>query len=265
MRSAITILLSCILSYTNAQSPYEMSAKTDLALMGSGLMMFTTSLILGPSQEPLTEARIQNLDKDDIWSFDRGATDNFSQSSGVASDVFRAVSWTAPLAILASNRTFRQDYKVIALMSVETYLINTGITSLVKLGAGRIRPFVYNPEVDLERKTSRSARRSFFSGHTSTSASFAFLMLRFVTDYYDDPKLKVISWIGATSIPTLVAYLRVRAGKHYPSDVITGFVVGGLVGYFIPELHKKKSKEAKLSLNVTSLYGTPGMRLAWKL
>ena len=52
----------------------------------------------------------------------------------------------------------------------------------------------------------------------------------------------------AAALPALTGYLRIRAGRHYPSDVLVGYLVGGAVGYLIPTLHKKKPKGKSLSI-----------------
>lgn len=36
-------------------------------------------------------------------------------------------------------------------------------------------------------------------------------------------------------------YLRVRAGKHFPTDAITGFIAGGLVVVLAPHFHRPKN------------------------
>ena len=36
----------------------------------------------------------------------------------------------------------------------------------------------------------------------------------------------------------LTGYLRRDSGHHFRTDVITGYCVGALIGYFVPELHR---------------------------
>jgi membrane-associated phospholipid phosphatase len=38
--------------------------------------------------------------------------------------------------------------------------------------------------------------------------------------------------------PAVVGYNRLRAGRHFRSDVIVGFLVGGTSGIMVPELHR---------------------------
>ncbi|MBT8218659.1 MAG: phosphatase PAP2 family protein, partial [Bacteroidia bacterium] len=46
-----------------------------------------------------------------------------------------------------------------------------------------------------------------------------------------------VVWTTAIAVPALTGLLRTRAGKHFYTDVIVGFVVGAAVGYLIPEIH----------------------------
>ena len=60
-------------------------------------------------------------------------------------------------------------------------------------------------------------------------------------------------------IPAITGYLRVKAGKHYPTDTIAGYLLGATAGILIPQLHKKKMEKV-------SFYGGPaGMLVRLKL
>ena len=121
---------------------------------------------------------------------------------------------------------------------LETLLINTALTDFTKVTFKRTRPFVYNEFVEINKKLTRRARNAYFSGHTSTVASMYFLTAKMYSDYYPDSKMKPFVWSAAVLIPATTGLLRVKAGKHYFTDVLTGFLVGAAVGYLVPEIHK---------------------------
>ena len=50
-------------------------------------------------------------------------------------------------------------------------------------------------------------------------------------------------WGSTLTFATLTAYARVKAGAHYPSDVIVGAIVGGAIGRLVPVLHRKNSSQ----------------------
>ena len=54
---------------------------------------------------------------------------------------------------------------------------------------------------------------------------------------HPDSRLAPVVWSAAALVPTYLAWQRVEAGKHYPSDVVVGTVVGAAVGYLIPTIH----------------------------
>lgn len=92
-------------------------------------------------------------------------------------------------------------------------------------------------------------------------------MAKVVSDYHPNMKkgLKTVMWSGAVLIPATTAYLRVKAWRHFPTDVIAGYVTGALVGFVIPHLHKKKEKESVLSWNPVVINNYTGLSLSLKL
>lgn len=58
-------------------------------------------------------------------------------------------------------------------------------------------------------------------------------------DYYPDSKLKPFVWGVSIGLPALTGYLRIRAGQHYPSDIVAGYALGAAVGWLVPTLHKR--------------------------
>lgn len=123
-------------------------------------------------------------------------------------------------------------------MYAEVLSLNGGITGVTKGAFGKFRPYAYNPNVDIEFKLRPTTRRSFFSGHTSHVASLSFFTATVFDDLYPNSDLKYVVWAGAVVAPAITGYMRIKAGQHFPTDVIVGYGVGALVGYFIPELHK---------------------------
>jgi membrane-associated phospholipid phosphatase len=103
----------------------------------------------------------------------------------------------------------------------------------------RTRPFVYQHELSIEERMSTSARQSFWSGHTSQTATMCFLTAKLYADYHPDSKWKPVMWTAAATIPAATGIFRMTAGKHFPTDVLVGYVTGAAIGFFIPRLHKR--------------------------
>ncbi|MEL6866616.1 MAG: phosphatase PAP2 family protein [Bacteroidota bacterium] len=237
-----------IYSTATAQSPYEISWKKDLPLVLGGAGGLTTGLILYSNLD-VFDAEIDRIPStSSINAFDRPATRNWSTTSGNISDVFLYGSAALPLALML-DRDMRRDAKYIAPLFAETFIITQGLTSLTKTITKRYRPFVYNENVGVELKEDKHARLSFISGHTATVASLSYFTARVFSDYHPDSKWKPVVWSAAAVLPAATGFLRVRAGKHFTTDVIGGYLVGAAVGLLVPWLHRKdKKKRRKYSI-----------------
>jgi membrane-associated phospholipid phosphatase len=137
------------------------------------------------------------------------------------------------------DKNIRSDAPTVALLVGESMLLDLALTDLCKEIVRRPRPFCYNPDAPLSEKLNRDARQSFFSGHTSFSAAATFSAARIWSDYHPDSGWKPVVWATAAAIPATVGFLRVKAGKHYLTDVLTGFVVGGACGLLVPHFHRQ--------------------------
>ena len=141
-------------------------------------------------------------------------------------------------ASLLGDKESRNEYYTSAIY-FESLLINAGITGLIKVITKRSRPYTYNPAVPLEKKLELDARHSFFSGHTSFAATGSFFIAKTYTDLNPGSKGNPYIWAGAAIFPAITGILRYKAGKHFPSDIIVGYIVGAAVGILVPHLHKR--------------------------
>ena len=247
-----TIILILTLCNNSYGQYYEVSFKKDIAPMTIGAGLAELGILLANKADKAILEDINLLNSEDVNSFDRGATNNFSSSAKDISDVVLYTSATLPFITYFSKKC-RASAGPIAIMFLETGLINSGITNIVKSTTKRYRPYNYNPLVDTDTKLGDQSRRSFFSGHASNTAAFAFLTARIITDIHPNMKRKYLVWTTAATIPAVIGYLRVKAGRHFPTDVITGYLVGASIGYFIPSLHLKNN--SKLSISTINLSG----------
>jgi membrane-associated phospholipid phosphatase len=68
---------------------------------------------------------------------------------------------------------------------------------------------------------------------------------------------------GAATIPPLIlSYCRVKALKHFPSDLMVGIGMGALVGIIVPELHRLQNKS--ISLGLYSSSEATGIAMTWQ-
>ena len=172
-------------------------------------------------------------------------------------------------SLLIIDKKIRKDWFDILLMYVEGHTITFSFYNYSPLGPtfiNRCRPFVYYPELgDDYRMSNNNSRNSFFSGHTGSVTYSTFFMTKVYCDYH--PNLgakKYLLYLAASVPPAIIAYARVKALAHFPSDVAVGFGLGAIIGIVVPELHKnRKFKDFSLGM-FTSPYGM-GLNVGWNL
>ncbi|NNF22854.1 MAG: hypothetical protein HKN67_12995, partial [Saprospiraceae bacterium] len=150
-------LLSAFLSisvsqiFSQEEKIYHWHPEKDAIIMISSGMLWGGSEYLKSVADKATPEDIMSLNRMDLWSIDRGATDNISLASANISDALLYGSLTLPALHLLAPKG-REHTGVILAMTLESFLINDGITSFLKATTKRFRPFTYNPEVELEEK-----------------------------------------------------------------------------------------------------------------
>jgi membrane-associated phospholipid phosphatase len=226
--------------FISDHSPYKLERNREIILLGSGTILGITGLSLINNIQPLTLEEINQLDPADINAFDRHAVGTYRDY--LAGDLLLYGSLLLPLTFL-SNKEMKRDWKILGIIGLEVLIFQAGLNAVVKGLTQRIRPYVYDPDSPLDKKTSKDAKVSFYSGHTSTAAAMSFYTARVFSDYLPDGQNKTLIWIGAAIYPAVVGYLRVASAKHFATDVIVGYAVGATIGYFIPQFHITNKEE----------------------
>lgn len=254
LKNKISILVIIILAFSvEASSQYYFTSfNKDGATIAIGAGLTGLGFLLDTNSDNPSLSEINMLDPNGLNFLDRGAIDNYSSRAQTVSDILLYSSATLPFITYFSKKC-RADGGSIAIMALETALITNGITNIIKVSADRYRPFNYNPNVDIEMKLGSDSNRSFVSGHTSNTTAFAFLTARIITDLHPEMNKKLV-WATAATIPAVIGYLRVRAGKHFPTDVIGGYAIGAAVGYLIPSMHLVKNNN--LTIQTVGIAGT---------
>lgn len=241
------------------KSPYALNIKNEIAYFGGGMALTATGFYLENQVDPFTAKEIDQLARPSVWKWDGAALYNYSPDASRASDQLKVLGWIMPLAFAVPTTT-RNDFWTIGVMGAETVLITVGLTSIFKGSVQRVRPFVYNDVAPLDEKMDVDARKSFFSGHTSNFAAISFFMAKVITDYSTDQTTELVAWSVAAVSSGAMGYLRMRSGKHFFTDVLTGYVVGAAMGIAIPQLHKTENAKKRVSI-VPYYFQSVGFRL----
>ena len=250
-RFLILLILVLTVNSLSAQDrpfPYELK-KRDLLLVPMGIGMSLLGSSLCDNHRSITLEEISLLDRNDVNGFDRPATYNWSTEWGDRSDIYRDILAYSSIFLLTVPPLFHaklSETGTVAVMFLETSLFLTGITYLTKTTVGRKRPYVYNTDLSVEDRYAmggNDAYFSFFSGHTAAAFTAATFLSKVITDIHGDSIWTKLLWGSSMTIAAMTGYARVKAGKHYPTDVIAGAIVGFAIGYLIPTLHKKKKND----------------------
>jgi membrane-associated phospholipid phosphatase len=233
------LAVACVAPPAVAGAVYDLDAGRESLLgaasAGGGLLVIKWN----SEMEPLSETELADLDIQTLPSLDRVAAHQWSPAAARASDVLVTGMMIAPLGLLADTGSDMSSGDFLA-MYAETMLLERIVVGAIKAQVRRVRPLAYNPDpaIPNEVKLSRFARRSFPSGHTSS----AFAGAMFASEVYArlHPHDDARHWVraGSLGLAALTGYFRVRAGKHFPTDVLAGAAIGTLIGWAIPKLHE---------------------------
>jgi membrane-associated phospholipid phosphatase len=247
------ILTSFNFGQSSNSKPFSLDFTREAVILGTGAAVGITSLILVNNIEPLTPQEINLLNPADVNGFDRGAIGPYKEDH--VGDVLLYTSFLIPTTFLL-NEKMNKDFFDLALMYGEVLVVAGSVNELLKGTVQRTRPFVYDVNTNLSDKTTKDARTSFFSGHTTATAAISFFTAKVFSEYLTDNTAKILIWCGAAIYPAVTAFMRVDNHWHFPTDVMVGYAFGALVGYFIPELHKNKNDD-NVSLNTSLAFGRP--------
>ncbi|MCP4129876.1 MAG: phosphatase PAP2 family protein [bacterium] len=232
--------------------PYELNTTQEIILGGLVLTTMGSAVIIELGYDAPSQAEIESLNKNDINSFDRSATGNWSTGAKTASDVLLYSMGAIPY-LLYSPLMFtdnKSQWFTIAVMYTEAMSLGYGINLLVKNSVGRKRPYLYNTSIPISERMelaeSSNSHASFYSGHLSS----AFISAVFIAKVYGDLNPKSISrffvWGVSLGAAGTMGYLRYAAGKHFFSDILVGAAMGSMVGYLIPWLHEKNDLDVAI-------------------
>jgi membrane-associated phospholipid phosphatase len=220
--------------------PYKTSFKKDAPIIAIGLGLTYLGNNLIKNEKPLTVAELANKTKDKVPFFDRGNAGFYSDKINKDSYIPMLGSYVVPLAMLLANKNERRNASYILAMYVESLSITSALFTMAAGTIHRSRPLVYGTIAPTDQRINKNNQRSFFAGHTASTASATFFAAKVFQDLNPDSKAKPFVWIVAAAIPAVVGYMRYQSGFHFLSDNLLGYAVGAASGILIPQWHKRK-------------------------
>ncbi len=146
-------------------------------------------------------------------------------------DQFRLIPFFLLLLFLLVRKISWKQLGLLVIVLALFFLCTDQLTNLVKNSTDRLRP-INDPEIaDQLRVIIRRVSKSFFSGHASNSMGAIVILYAILRKYYSQAY-----WLFL--FPLVFAYSRIYLGLHFPSDILTGYLVGIINGIFFFLLFK---------------------------
>lgn len=232
----IALFLFWFAAFAADDFPFERDDRRDGLLLGSGIALEGLYYTLH-YQFDAPAGRIG--DRSSVNALDRIATYQWSPEASVTTDVLSYAMLGAPVLFYLDERV--QDHAAFFfILYLESALLNDGIKNVMKEIVRRDRPFVYGDRAPLSARTDRDAELSFYSGHAAQAFNAAVFCGMVFQELFPDSPWRWVVWTGGLAAATTVGFLRVYAGKHYPTDVLAGALAGSLTGWLVPFLAKKR-------------------------
>lgn len=130
----------------------------------------------------------------------------------------------------------RKSWISIFLLILST-LGSLGLNSLLKHYYVRVRPIQYF----LVEKTGYS----YPSGHAMVSMTFYTVLTYLISENLIEKRKRIFLWVLNFIIIILIGYSRIYLGVHWPTDIIGGYILGGLLSYVIILSGKKIESKLK--------------------
>ena len=236
-----------------AEPPTPGRAKFDADPIADGGVIATSLAFAGLldliiSTGELTPQKIPaTFQSSQLLGIDRGAiSQNVDPNAGTYSTVGVgvAVGFAVLDPVLSGFREHdTQSALVDGVMYAESLSVTYALTNLAKVATRRPRPQAYidaaahagDPNYS---NTSTDSELSFFSGHAAITAAVGATATYLAFARSPHSARPWITLLVAAGLSTFVSIERVRAGAHFPTDVIAGTIAGAGVGSVVPHLHR---------------------------
>lgn len=196
----------------------------------------------------------RNFDRNQLISIDRAVVNNtMHPSAGTLSNIGLGIAGVYAVLdpVLSGMREQSVQTGIVdAIMYSETVALTLALTNVVKMAVRRPRPLAYveaeahKDDLDYSNSSTDSSL-SFFSGHASMTGAIGATATYLAFARSPGTWRPWVTLTLATTMSTLVSVYRVRAGKHFPTDVLAGTFAGAGIGIIVPHLHRTEDVQQR--------------------
>lgn len=189
---------------------------------------------------------------DRLLPWDRSTAGRYSESADFLSDIGSILAVT-PFIVggtaIYSGSSDWKEFGTFSLMLVQAALFQNGINLAFRSLEVWPRPYIYASSEEGKKQAEKAkgeAYGSFFSGHTSAAFMVAVFTSEWFSQTHPNSSNTGVVRALAFSLAGLEGVLRIAAGKHYPTDVLVGALVGTGVSYGVLLMHKNQGEKVSL-------------------
>jgi len=230
-----------------ATTTFDSDPVADGAIIAVALGFAATLDLINGTGEIRPQQVPPNFDRNNLLGIDRGAlSQTIDPNAKTLSNIglFTALGFAVLDPVLTGLRQDSlQAGLVDGIIYAETASLAYALTNLTKVAIRRPRPSAYldaeahasdpnftNPQTD--------SALSFVSGHAALTASIGATATYLAFARSKGGPRPWVTLIVATALTSFTSFERVRAGSHFPTDVIAGSIAGAGVGILVPHLHR---------------------------
>lgn len=241
--------------FRDTNETYILNPANDISLTFTSLLTTGIGTFLYYQMRIPAENEIR--DQKDLFPWDRGVAGRYSETADLMSDIGALLAVTPVVmgAYAWNNGTSTgTQFGTFTLMFVQSILFQSGINLAFRSMELWPRPYIYATEgkgYEKAQNAKAEAYGSFFSGHASAAFTVATFTSAWYAEIYPNSPYKSIVTAVSYSLAGFESALRIAAGKHYPTDILVGALMGTGISFGILEMHKKCNQ-------IYSLYAGPG-------
>jgi undecaprenyl-diphosphatase len=138
-------------------------------------------------------------------------------------------------------RKYRWNAFLIVVFAALMILAGDQLSNLVKDGVQRLRPSNQPGLMVHLVEAYKGGTYGFYSAHASNTSCIVVFLILILGRKYWYVTIPAVIW------SLVMSYSRIYLGVHYPGDILVGWIVGGIIGYFfgqgflkLMEIRRKK-------------------------